>query len=155
MAKHTVLSVEDNSDDILLLQRACEKSAVTFHLKTVEDGQRAIDYLSGINNYSDREEFPVPSLVLLDLQIPAKSGLEVLDWIRQKEWSRNLPVVVFTSSQDKRDVQKAYDKGANWFVTKPADYQKLQKVAQSINAYMSGSDAASFSQLETFLERSK
>src|SRR5437763_2660939 len=114
----TVLCVDDSSADTLLLRRACRRAGVKFVLQSVDDGDKAIAYLSGMENYSDRTAYPIPTMVLLDLKMPTKSGFEVLDWLRSRPEYKTLPVAVLTSSQHDWDVRNAYRKGANCFLIK-------------------------------------
>jgi CheY-like chemotaxis protein len=101
----TVLCVDDSNDDTILLQHACRRAAVGFRLQTLDDGEKAIQYLSGQKTFSDRTQFPVPHLVLLDLKMPCKTGFEVLDWMRTNSACANVPVAVFTSSQHDADIR--------------------------------------------------
>ena len=146
----TILSVDDSGDDTLLFQRACRKCGASFDLQTVPDGQRAIDYLSGNDTFSDRQQYPLPNLLLLDLKMPGKSGFEVLEWVRGQTHSKDLPVVIFTSSDNHGDVRKAYQKGANWYVMKPADYGELMAIAGAINSYLATSDSQLLPSLQNF-----
>ena len=116
----TVLLVEDSEDDIFFARRAFEEAGLLASLNHVEDGQKAIEYLSAKGPYADRMRFPIPSVALLDIKLPFISGLEVLKWIREQSGSPRLPVIVFTSSDQERDVEKAYALGANAYVMKPA-----------------------------------
>jgi CheY-like chemotaxis protein len=104
-----ILQVEDEETDVLLLRLVFEKAAVACPLQVVRDGQTAIDYLSGAGVYADRKTFPLPCLVLLDLNLPIREGLEVLAWIRQHPVFRNLVVVVFSSSALPEDIERAYN----------------------------------------------
>ncbi len=142
--------MDDSADDTLLFQRACRKSGAAFQLQIVNDGQGAIDYLSGANDFSDRQRYPAPHLMLLDLKMPKKNGFEVLEWIRLQTQSSNLPIVVFSSSQDAGDIQQAYQLGANWYVMKPVDYAELVQLATTINSYLATSDSTLFGTLQTF-----
>lgn len=128
----TILCVDDSSDDTLLLQRACRRAGVKFVLQSVDDGDKAIAYLSGMESYSDRKTYPIPTLLLLDLKMPTRTGFEVLDWLRQHPDYKTLPVAVFTSSQHDSDVRDAYLKGANCFLTKPVDYSQLVEFVKAL-----------------------
>jgi CheY-like chemotaxis protein len=117
----TILLVEDNPDDVLLVQLAFTKIDASVPLMTVSDGQQAIDYLSGEAHYANREEFPIPALILLDLHMPRVSGFEFLDWLRDQPKLRHLPVVVLKGSPFSPYVNRAYEAGPNSFVVKSAD----------------------------------
>jgi CheY-like chemotaxis protein len=133
--KRTILHVEDDSNDVLLFQHACEKAGLGCNLQAVTDGAEAIAYLSGADNFGDRQRHPLPELVLLDLKLPRVNGFEVLDWIRKADQFRRLPVVVFSSSNHEADVIRAYDAGANSFVLKPVDFNALVDVARTVHHY--------------------
>ena len=128
-----VLSVDDSSEDTLLLKRACRRAAVRFSLHAVDDGTKAIAYLSGSDDFSDRVRHPLPDLLLLDLKMPLKTGFEVLDWLRAQTQFETLPVAILTSSQHDADVREAYRKGADCFLTKPVGYEELIKVATAVD----------------------
>jgi CheY-like chemotaxis protein len=115
----TILVVEDNEDDVLLIQRAFRKAAIANPLRVLRDGNQAVAYLSGAEPYADRRECPLPALVLLDLKLPRRSGLEVLKWLRQQPGIGRLITVVLTSSRESADVNRAYELGANSYLVKP------------------------------------
>jgi CheY-like chemotaxis protein len=132
---HNILHVEDDPNDILLVQRAFRKANLTVTLASVQDGDRAVAYLSGAEAYGDRENFPLPVLILLDLKIPRKSGFEVLAWIRSHPELKRLPVTILTSSKHDRDVTQAYELGANSYLVKPVGFDALVEMARMIGAY--------------------
>lgn len=99
---------------------------------TVGDGQTAIDYLSGVGRYAVREQYPVPAVVLLDLNLPEVHGFEVLQWIRRHPLHQHLPVVVFSSSVREEDEGKARALGANDFVSKPNSPARFREVVQKL-----------------------
>jgi CheY-like chemotaxis protein len=131
----TILLVEDDANDVFLMQRACRKVELPNPLHVVGDGDEAVDYLSGAGRYADRVQYPLPVLVLLDLKLPRKGGLEVLDWLRQEPTLRRLPVVVLTSSKEPNDVNRAYDLGANSYLVKPLGFDALLDLVRSLNEY--------------------
>jgi len=134
--KHTVLLVEDDPNDILLIQRAFRKAKLTnINMQVIQDGDAAIDYLDGAGDYTDRDRYPFPVLILLDLKLPRRSGLEVLGWLRQQPELRRLPVIILTSSQENTDVNRAYDLGANSYLVKPLGLNALVEVVTTINMY--------------------
>jgi CheY-like chemotaxis protein len=130
-----ILLVEDDTNDVFLMQRACRKVELPNPLVVVGDGDEAVDYLSGSGRYADRATHPLPVLVLLDLKLPRKSGLEVLDWLRRQPALRRLPVVVLTSSKEPGDVNRAYDLGANSYLVKPLGFDALLDLVRSLNVY--------------------
>ena len=110
-----ILYVEDEDADVVLLQYVLGKVGIHNPLQTVKDGRLAKDYLAGKEPFEDRRRHPLPSLVLLDLNLPYWSGFEVLKWIRQQPQLRRLPVVVLSSSNRPDDIARAYDAGANGY----------------------------------------
>jgi len=130
-----ILVVEDREDDILLICKAFEKTSLPNPVKIVPDGEEAIAYLSGEGKYSNRDEYPLPALVLLDLKLPRMDGFEVLTWIRKQEGIRGLPVVVLTSSSQLRDVNRAYELGANSFFVKEFDFQSSVELTKLLQRY--------------------
>jgi CheY-like chemotaxis protein len=130
----TILQVEDDSNDVMFLQRAMQKAQVANPLQVATDGQQAIDYLKGAGKYADRDLFPLPCLVLLDLKLPHVMGLDVLKWIRQQS-GLALVVVLLTASSEEADVAAAYGLGANAFLTKPSEMTKLQDMVKAIKDF--------------------
>src|SRR4051794_32191376 len=110
-----ILLVEDREDDILVIQKAFQRAEINTAVEVVRNGEEAIWYLSGVGQYSNRAEYPLPWLILLDLKMPRVDGFEVLKWIRQESACRSLIVVVLTSSDEISDVNEAYARGANSF----------------------------------------
>jgi CheY-like chemotaxis protein len=130
-----ILHVEDDPNDVLLLQRAFRKTNQAVNIQAVTDGDQAVAYLSGTGPYADREKFPMPFLVLLDLKMPRKSGLEVLSWIRSKPETRRTIVVIFTSSKHDEDVNGAYELGANSYLVKPVGFDALLEMVKGLMQY--------------------
>ena len=131
----TILLVEDNEDDVIFMKRAFKQAELLESLKVVKDGQEAIDYLSGANQFADRTTFPMPCLVLLDLKLPRKGGLEVLRWIREQPGLRSLVVLILTTSRERNDLEKAYELGGNGFLVKPPAYQQLAEMVKAIKGF--------------------
>ena len=131
----TILLVEDSEDDVFFLTRAFKAAGLITPLARVENGQRAIDYLSGRQPYDDRARFPLPALVLLDLKMPFLSGFEVLRWIRNQSAYARVPVIVFTTSNQERDVETAYEAGANAYVVKPDQPDQCSDLAALIKRF--------------------
>ena len=130
----TVLLVEDEPNDVYFMQQAMNKAGVVNPIRVASDGQQAIDYFKGAGKFANREEFPLPCLVLLDLKLPYVMGLDVLKWIRQQP---GLPaiVVILSSSKAEEDVLTAYRLGANGYLVKPPDSGKLLDMAKSIKDF--------------------
>ncbi len=131
----TILVVEDNATDVMLIRRAFAKLNVANPVQVVTDGDGAVAYLSGHDGYADRAQFPLPALVLLDLKLPRRSGLEVLEWVRGQDGLRRLPVVMLTSSRLSQDVNRAFDLGANSYLVKPVEFNDLQQMLGTLNTY--------------------
>lgn len=131
----TVLLVEDNLSDIELTQIAFEKALVSNELQVVEDGQEALDYLFGCGSFTGRNVNQTPKLILLDLKLPGLDGLEVLECIRTSQTTRQIPVVILTSSIEEKDVRAAYDLGANSYIRKPVDFRQFTEVIQNLTHY--------------------
>ncbi len=131
----TVLYVEDEDNDVYLLQRAWKKAGIVNPLKVVTDGAQAIQYLGGEGKFLDRAQFPLPSLVLLDLKLPKESGFNVLKWIRNNPALHTLLVVVLTSSNNRDDIHRAHTLGANAFLTKPPTADGIAEMAASLKDF--------------------
>src|SRR5687767_1985261 len=99
-AETTILLVEDNPDDVFFMGRAMKAAELTNPVQVAETGEQAVAYLSGEGDYIDRAQFPLPCLILLDLKLPGKTGLEVLEWLRGQEQFENLIVLVLTTSRE-------------------------------------------------------
>jgi len=130
-----ILVVEDNPDDVFFLQQALKKAAVSSRLDAVCDGLEALAYLKGDAAYSDRAAYPFPDVLLLDLNMPRMNGFEVLQWIRQNPRCARLVVHVFTASSREEDVQRAYDLGANSYVTKPSRVDELVALVTAMHQW--------------------
>jgi CheY-like chemotaxis protein len=128
-----ILLIEDNPDDVLLMQRAFRKLNLQNPLEVIEDGEAAVSYLSEVVNGGHGGE--APALVLLDLKLPRRSGLEVLEWLRAQPRLRRCPVVVLTSSKEAPDVRTAYDLGANSYLIKPVEFQSFLDMVGTLNLY--------------------
>ena len=120
-----ILLVEDDSSQSLLVQRVLSKAGLTNSVRAFDDGQDAIWYLDGHGLYSDRLRHPMPALVLLDLHVPNKSGLEILAWIRQQPDLFDLPVIMLSGSSESQDIDRAFDLGANTYLVKPVGFDAL------------------------------
>jgi two-component system response regulator len=132
--KKIVLHVEDEEDDAFLFQFAMKKAGPIPQIQVARDGQMAIDYMQGADEFSDRDAFPLPCLVLLDLKLPHVSGLDVLKWIRER-FGPSIPVVILSSSQNEYDIAAAYGLGANAYLVKPCDTSKLAEMAKVIKDF--------------------
>jgi CheY-like chemotaxis protein len=129
------LLVDDDSNDQVLIRRSFQKAPTTTRLVVAKDGDEALSYLSGAGDFSDRARFPLPSVILLDLKLPRRSGLEVLIWVRKHEPVRQVPVIILTSSYQDEDVRSAYDLGANSYLVKPVDLDDLETMMARVAEY--------------------
>ena len=130
-----LLLVEDDANDILLVQRAFRKANLTIPIHVVQDGDAAVGYLSGDTPYEDRREYPLPLLILLDLKLPRRSGLEVLEWVKTRPVIRRIPIVVLTSSRENIDVDHAYEIGANSYLVKPVTSSALESMIEALDRF--------------------
>jgi CheY-like chemotaxis protein len=117
------------------MKRAFRQAGIENPPQVVTNGQAAIDYISGANSYADRETFPVPALLLLDLKLPIKSGLEVLKWIRSTPACCTVPVIMLTSSNQNSDIHRAYILGANSYLVKPGKPDQLLTMVNTIKDF--------------------
>ncbi|MFP5393760.1 MAG: response regulator [Gammaproteobacteria bacterium] len=130
-----ILLVEDNPDDVLLTRRAVRKAGIEVRLVVVGDGDEAVAYLGGAAPYLDRAAHPLPRLILLDLKLPKRSGLDVLQWVRARDHLVTVPVVVLTSSSEDQDIRQAYQRGANSYLQKPVAFSELVKMLGALGLY--------------------
>lgn len=130
----TILQVEDDPNDVFFFKKALNKAGVTNPIQVATDGQQAIDYLKGAGDFADREKFPLPCLMVLDLKLPHVMGLDVLKWIREQH-GRALVVIIMSASAEEMDIAAAYRLGANAFLTKPSQANKLDDIAKAIKDF--------------------
>lgn len=130
-----VLVAEDNPDDALLLRRAIDKAGVVARVKIVSDGEEMLLYLQGLGAYSNRATSPLPSIIILDLKMPRKSGLEVLQWISENPAVSVVPTIVLSASNLEGDVRAAYDLGANTYFVKPTTFDELVETMRMLEKY--------------------
>lgn len=136
MSDVIILLVEDNPDDAALTLRALEKNDITNDMvKVASNGVEALDYLFGMGEYAGRDTATQPQLILLDLKMPKMDGIEVLRRLRQDDRTRLLPVVVLTSSDEKEDIVKIYNLGANSYIRKPVDFDEFTEAVRQLGVY--------------------
>ena len=130
----TILLVEDEENDVVLMQRALNRAAVVNAVHVANDGREAIDYFRGAGKFANRKEFPLPCLVLLDLKLPYVMGLDVLKWIRQQPEVATI-VILLSSSAAEADIVAAYRLGANGFLVKPPEASQLLNMIKAIKDF--------------------
>jgi len=130
----TILLVDDDPNDIVLVERAIKKAGLPYPLVHRHDGEEAIDYLSGKAPYSDRSKYPLPTLILLDIKMPKMTGFDVLNWIQRQPSLTNIPVVILTASVRQEDREEAEKLGAVGFRTKPVDFSELVEIIRDVDA---------------------
>ena len=131
----TVLMADDDADDRLLAQEAMAESHQVKELLFVEDGEELLQYLRREGPYHDPQSFPRPDMILLDLNMPRMDGREALADIKADPDLRQIPVVVFTTSQEEEDVYRSYDLGASSYITKPVTFDGLVQMMRSLGEY--------------------
>lgn len=135
MTIKTILLVEDNPQDEMLILRALRKANVANHIDVARDGQQALDYLFREGEFAGREGAGLPTVALLDIGLPRLNGLEVLERLRADPRTELLPVVILTSSDEERDRLKSYENGANSFVRKPVDFAEFAETVARLGVY--------------------
>jgi two-component system response regulator len=131
----TILLADDDADDRLLTQDALKESKVLNRLFCVEDGVALLQYLRREGKYNDKERYPWPSLILLDLNMPRMDGREALQQLKEDPELRSIPVVILTTSKQEEDMIKGYGLGAASFITKPVDFTGLVELMRAIGNY--------------------
>lgn len=135
MKGRRILLVEDNPQDERLTLRALRRISIANAIDVVRDGAEALDYLLRRGAYAELADEPLPAVVLLDIMLPKMSGLEVLAALREHARTRNLPVVVLTSSDEDSDVLQSYRSGANSYVRKPVDAGEFTEAVARLGLY--------------------
>ena len=134
--ERSVLAVDDSDDDRFLLRRAFCKAAFRCRIHEARNGEEAIAYLQGEGSYGDRSRFPLPSVVLLDLNMPVKNGFDVLAWVRTRPELRGVSIYVLSASIRIEDVERAFALGANAFLFKPGAMEELTALIQSLRDWL-------------------
>lgn len=131
-----ILLVEDDEGDIIFLKRAFGRVGLQATLRVAQTGRMAVDYLAGAGDYADREAHPLPTHVLLDLKLPEKSGLEILEWMRSQPGLSHVRVSILTSSSESQDLRRARELGADCYLVKPMGFNILVELARSIDGWV-------------------
>lgn len=130
-----ILLVEDNEDELELIMRALRKNNLANDVKSVEDGQEALDYLFGEGAYAERMTADQPKMILLDLNLPKVSGIEVVRALKGDERTKNVPIIVLTSSKDYPDLNECYKLGVNSYIVKPIEFEKFMTTVSELGLY--------------------
>ncbi|WP_020208065.1 response regulator [Gilvimarinus chinensis] len=130
-----ILMADDDADDRLLTQEALVESRVLNELHFAEDGVQLMEYLRGEGEYADRDKYPLPGLILLDLNMPKMDGREALALLKQDSVLRRIPVVILTTSKAEEDMLKGYDLGAASYITKPVTFDVLVELMRTLGKY--------------------
>jgi len=137
---YPILLVEDSPDDALLIEHAFQRADLQHPLRTVTDGDKAIEYLKGLEEYSDRAAYPYPGLVILDLKMPGLGGFEVIQWMRSHPQAKLVPIIVLSSSSQPEDINRAYELGANAFMVKPPNHRALEQLLNTMGEFWLASE---------------
>lgn len=127
-----LLVVEDDPNDVLFIRRGLSKAGVSDRVRVARDGEEALAYLRGDGGYQDRALHPLPALITLDLKLPRKRGLDVLEWLRNDPRFKDLPVVILTSSKQSEDIARARELGVMGYHVKPVDLKGFMELVKSI-----------------------
>jgi len=130
-----ILLVEDNNMDVVLTLDAFREAKLKNKINVARNGFEALDYLFGRDKYSERDEYPMPSLILLDLKMPGIDGFEVLRQIKKADLLKRIPVIILTSSKEEGDRALSYDIGANSYLLKPVSFDGFTEVVRKIDDY--------------------
>ena len=140
MDNFTILIAEDDPNDVMLLELAIRKNGIRNPVKVVRDGEEAIEYLEGKGQYKDRERFPFPSVIISDVKMPRRNGLEVIEWVRRHPRCSIIPIVMLSGSRIQNDVLSAYKLGANSYFTKPSTLDELSDLLKLAFEYWTRSE---------------
>ena len=132
----TILLVEDDPGHARLIEKNLRRSNVANEVTVLRDGQRAVDYLFSEGEYAGVEP-PSPMLVLLDLNMPVLDGYQVLKRMKSDARTKRIPVIILTTTDDRREVERCYDLGCNVYVTKPVDYDQFCKAIRKLGLFLS------------------
>ncbi|MBE0651284.1 MAG: response regulator [Bacteroidales bacterium] len=130
-----ILLVEDNKMDVALTLDAFREARLENKIQLAANGQEALDYVFGHSKFSDRQKYPIPDIILLDLKLPGISGLDVLREIKNTNLVKRIPVIVLTSSREEGDRAMSYDLGANSYLVKPISFSGFIDVVRKISDY--------------------
>lgn len=130
-----ILIAEDDEEDRMLTKDAMLESRLANRIDFVEDGEDLMDYLNNRGKYTDVKEYPLPGIILLDLNMPRKDGREALKEIKSSEVLKKIPVIILTTSKAEEDILRSYNLGVNSFITKPVTFNGMVNIMQAIGKY--------------------
>ena len=130
-----ILIADDDAEDRMLVKEALEESRLNNNIQFVENGEELLDYLHNRGKFTDKDQYPTPGLILLDLNMPKKDGREALKEIKTDDHLRMIPVVVLTTSKAEEDILRTYDLGVSSFITKPVTFSSLVDVMKTLSKY--------------------
>lgn len=132
----TILLAEDDPGHARLIEKNLRRANIANKIVHVSDGQQAVDYLLRLGEYAERKH-PENILVMLDLNMPVMDGYQVLERIKAEESTKRIPVIVLTTTDDRREVKRCYDLGCNVYITKPVDYEQFTEAIKNLGMFMS------------------
>jgi len=132
LPEYPILLVEDNQDDVMITERALTKGSIRKKLYVTRDGEEAMKFMRKEGKY---KHFPTPALIILDLKMPKIDGFEVLGEIKSADNSKSIPVIIFTSSERDKDIERAYELGCNSYIVKPVNFEDFIKIVIEIEHY--------------------
>ena len=130
-----ILLIEDSPDDVMFFVHTFEKAGLLARLQILEDGAEALEFIFCTGRHAHRQTFTHPKVIFLDLKLPKVNGLEVLRRLKSDAYTRTIPVVVFSSSQEERDLAESYELGVNSYVVKPMEFDELSKSIRLLGQY--------------------
>ncbi|MEN7548373.1 response regulator [Rapidithrix thailandica] len=131
----SIVYADDDPEDRMLAKDALEESRILNPVNFVEDGEELMEYLQNKGKYQDRKKYPTPALILLDLNMPKKNGIDVLKEMKKDDKLKKIPVVVLTTSSDREDIQQTYELGVSSFITKPVTFDGLVEIMKTLGKY--------------------
>jgi CheY-like chemotaxis protein len=131
-----ILLVEDDPGHVLLIEKNLRRACVLNEIINLDDGGKAVDYLFGEGEYAGQDN-PAPLLILLDMNLPVLSGLQVLERIKADERTRRIPVVMLTTTDSPHEIDRCYDLGCNIYIVKPVNYVKFSEAIRNLGLFLS------------------
>jgi CheY-like chemotaxis protein len=130
-----ILIAEDDAEDRMLTTDAMNENRLVNRIDFVEDGEDLMDYLNNRGKYSDAKKYPLPGIILLDLNMPRKDGREALKEIKSSDHLKKIPVIILTTSKAEEDILRSYNLGVNSFITKPVTFNGMVNIMKAIGKY--------------------